>query len=73
VAAAHSFYIASGEVLAVAVIPARVLGVVTAREYVFQSKIVIDATEFGDVLPLTSAAYRIGRFTSLWTEKDVET
>jgi hypothetical protein len=42
-----------------------VLGVVTARGHVFQSKVVIDATEFGDVLPLTSAAYRIGRFTNL--------
>ena len=42
-----------------------VLGVITARGHVFQSKIVIDATEFGDVLPLTRADYRIGRFTNL--------
>ena len=42
-----------------------VVGVVTARGHVFQSKIVIDATELGDVLPLTHADYRIGRFTNL--------
>jgi hypothetical protein len=42
-----------------------VQGVVTARGHVFQSKIVIDATELGDVLPLTRAEYRMGRFTSL--------
>jgi hypothetical protein len=42
-----------------------VLGVVTARGHAFQSRIVIDATELGDVLPLTRADYRIGRFTNL--------
>ncbi len=39
-------------------------GVVTARGHTFHSKIVIDATEFGDILPLTSAGYRIGKFTN---------
>jgi len=41
-----------------------VTGVVTQRNHLFHSKVIIDATELGDVLPLTSAAYRIGRFTS---------
>jgi hypothetical protein len=41
-----------------------VTGVVTQKKHVFHSKIVIDATEFGDVLPLTPAAYRMGHFTS---------
>jgi hypothetical protein len=41
-----------------------VTGVVTQKDHTFHSKIVIDATEFGDVLPLTPAGYRIGRFTS---------
>jgi hypothetical protein len=41
-----------------------VTGVVTENNHIFHSKVVIDATEFGDVLPLTAAAYRMGRFTS---------
>ena len=41
-----------------------VSGVVTQKHHVFHSKVVIDASEFGDVLPLTPAAYRVGRFTS---------
>lgn len=41
-----------------------VSGVVTQKHHVFHSKVVIDATEFGDVLPLTPAAYRMGHFTS---------
>ncbi len=41
-----------------------VTGVITHRQHTFHGKIVIDATEFGDVLPLTPAAYRVGRFTS---------
>lgn len=41
-----------------------VTGVVTQNHHIFHSKVVIDATEFGDVLPLTPAAYRMGRFTS---------
>jgi FAD dependent oxidoreductase len=41
-----------------------VSGVITQNHRVFHSKVVIDATEFGDVLPLTPAAYRIGHFTS---------
>ncbi|MGA7340700.1 MAG: FAD-dependent oxidoreductase [Terracidiphilus sp.] len=41
-----------------------VTGVVTEKNHIFHSKVVIDATELGDVLPLTAAAYRIGRFTS---------
>lgn len=40
-----------------------VTGVVT-QDRVFHSKIVIDATEYGDVLPLTHATYRVGKFTS---------
>jgi FAD dependent oxidoreductase len=40
-----------------------VTGVAT-QDRIFHSKIVIDATEYGDVLPLTHAAYRVGRFTS---------
>jgi hypothetical protein len=38
-----------------------VTGVVTKRGLTLQSKILIDATEYGDVLPLTSAGYRSGR------------
>ena len=41
-----------------------VTGVVTQKHHVFHGKVVIDATEYGDVLPLTPAAYRIGHFTS---------
>ncbi len=41
-----------------------VTGVVTQKNHIFHSKVVIDATEFGDVLPLTAATYRIGHFTS---------
>jgi hypothetical protein len=40
-----------------------VTGVVT-QDSVIHSKVVIDATEYGDLLPLTHAAYRFGRFTS---------
>ena len=39
-----------------------VTGIVTERGQVFHSKIVIDATELGDIIPLTSAAYRVGNF-----------
>jgi hypothetical protein len=41
-----------------------VTGVVTQKGQIFSSKVVIDATEFGDILPLAHAAYRIGHFTS---------
>jgi len=41
-----------------------VTGVVTQNHHTFHSKVVIDATELGDVLPLTPAEYRIGHFTS---------
>lgn len=37
-----------------------VTGVVTDHGMTFHSKVLIDATEFGDVLPLTPAAYRSG-------------
>ncbi|MGB8478924.1 MAG: FAD-dependent oxidoreductase [Acidobacteriaceae bacterium] len=37
-----------------------VTGVVTERGMTLHSKVLIDATEFGDVLPLTPAAYRSG-------------
>jgi FAD dependent oxidoreductase len=39
-----------------------VTGVVTARGRKLQSKILIDATEYGDVLPLTPARFRGGNF-----------
>ena len=39
---------------------ATVTGVVTSKGEVFRSKALIDATEYGDVLPLTSAKYRSG-------------
>ena len=42
-----------------------VTGVVTQKGHVFHSRVVIDATELGDVLPLTMAAYRMGHFTSV--------
>jgi hypothetical protein len=37
-----------------------VTGVVTAKGRTLQSKVLIDATEYGDVLPLTTARYRSG-------------
>ena len=37
-----------------------VTGVVTSQHQTFQSKVLIDATEYGDVLPLTPARYRSG-------------
>lgn len=37
-----------------------VTGVVTSQHQNFASKVLIDATEYGDVLPLTPARYRIG-------------
>lgn len=39
-----------------------VTGVITQTGQVFHCKIIIDATELGDVLPLTSATYRMGNF-----------
>lgn len=38
----------------------RVVGEITLRGKIFQSRILIDATEFGDVLPLTPARFRSG-------------
>ena len=38
-----------------------VTGVVTSRGETLHSKILIDATEYGDVIPLTPAQYRSGR------------
>ena len=38
-----------------------VTGVVTSKNQTFHSKILIDATEYGDVLPLTPARYRSGQ------------
>ena len=38
----------------------RVTGVVTVDGLVWPARIVIDATEYGDLLPLAGAAYRIG-------------
>ncbi len=37
-----------------------VTGVVTSRNQTFPSKVLIDATEYGDVLPLSPARYRSG-------------
>jgi hypothetical protein len=42
-----------------------VTGVVTEKGKTLQSKILIDATEFGDVLPLTPARYRSGHSIGL--------
>jgi hypothetical protein len=39
-----------------------VTGVVTRKGDVFHCKVVIDATELGDIIPLTSAGYRMGNF-----------
>ncbi|WP_158820661.1 FAD-dependent oxidoreductase [Granulicella sp. S156] len=41
-----------------------VQGIVTAKGMTLHSKILIDATEYGDVLPLTPARYRRGHFVS---------
>ena len=41
-----------------------VTGVVTSDGTNWQSKIVIDATEYGDIIPLTGAAYRVGNSVS---------
>jgi hypothetical protein len=38
-----------------------VTGVVTSQHQTLESKILIDATEYGDVIPLTPARYRMGR------------
>ncbi|MGO4210757.1 FAD-dependent oxidoreductase [Terriglobus sp. 2YAB30_2] len=38
-----------------------VTGVITAHGRTLQSKVLIDATEFGDVIPLTPARFRSGR------------
>jgi hypothetical protein len=37
-----------------------VTGIVTSQHQTFQSKVLIDATEYGDVLPLTPARFRSG-------------
>jgi hypothetical protein len=37
-----------------------VTGVITSQHQTFRSKVLIDATEYGDVLPLTPARYRSG-------------
>ena len=42
----------------------RVVGVTTADGTIFKSKILIDATEYGDIIPLTPARYRVGNSTS---------
>lgn len=41
----------------------RVTGVVTSTGLTLHSDILVDATEYGDVLPLTPASYRISHFT----------
>jgi len=41
-----------------------VTGIETEPQMTVHSSVLIDATEFGDVLPLTPAAYRISHFTS---------
>ena len=47
----------------------RVEGVVTSAGDIIRSKVMIDATEYGDVLPLVPGDYRIGKYTG----KDVDT
>jgi hypothetical protein len=42
----------------------RVTGAITSDGRFLASHILIDATEYGDVLPLTGARYRVGRSTS---------
>ncbi|MEI6291161.1 MAG: FAD-dependent oxidoreductase, partial [Chloroflexota bacterium] len=42
----------------------RVVGVTTADGTIFKSKVLIDATEYGDIIPLTPARYRAGNSTS---------
>ena len=42
----------------------RVVGVTTADGTIFRSKVLIDATEYGDIIPLTPARYRVGNSTS---------
>lgn len=42
-----------------------VTGVVTEKGRTLQSKVLIDATEYGDVLPLTAASYRSGHSIGL--------
>lgn len=41
----------------------RVEGVVTSSGATIRSKVLIDATEYGDVLPLVPGQYRIGKYT----------
>jgi FAD dependent oxidoreductase len=41
-----------------------VRGVITAKGLMLRSKVLIDATEYNDVLPLTPARYRRGHFVS---------
>ncbi len=40
----------------------KVVGIVTQKGEELRSKVLIDATEYGDVLPLTPARYRTGKF-----------
>ena len=42
----------------------RVVGVTTADGTIFKSKVLIDATEYGDIIPLTPVRYRVGNSTS---------
>ncbi len=41
-----------------------VIGVTTQDGTFYNSKVLIDATEYGDVIPLTGARYRVGNLTS---------
>ncbi|WP_321477203.1 FAD-dependent oxidoreductase [uncultured Paludibaculum sp.] len=41
----------------------RVEGIVTSAGTTIRSKVLIDATEYGDVLPLVPGEYRIGKYT----------
>ena len=36
------------------------MGVTTKKGSTFSSKILIDATEYGDIIPMTGARYRVG-------------
>ena len=42
----------------------RVTGVVTSKSDTLRSQVLIDATEFGDVLPLSPARWRVGKYTT---------
>jgi hypothetical protein len=48
----------------------RIEGVVTSAGAVIRSKVLIDATEYGDLLPLIPYDYRVGKYTGKNAEPD---